>query len=83
VSHHLVSGEIPQLYCPLFPVVLKEVSLKTDVFGLLIDYMILGVRNGALVVLPYGGGVSDMGALKISPTRWRRWSPSLVASAGE
>jgi hypothetical protein len=27
--------------------------------------------------------VSVMGALKISPLGWRRWSPSLVASAAE
>jgi hypothetical protein len=62
--------------------VLEEVPLQTDVLGLLADQGILGVRDGALVVLPDGGGFGE-GALKISPISWRRWSPSLVASAAE
>jgi hypothetical protein len=42
----------------------------------------LGVRDGALVVLPNGGGVGD-GGVEEFPMSWRRWSPSLVALAAE
>jgi hypothetical protein len=42
-------------------VVFEIVPLHTDVFGRLADQGILGVRNGALVVLPYGGGFGDGG----------------------
>jgi hypothetical protein len=42
----------------------------------------LGVRNGALVVLPNGGGFGD-GGVENLPMRCWRWSPSLVASAAE
>jgi hypothetical protein len=37
VSHHLVSGEEPQLDGSLLHVVFEEVSLQTDVLGLLAD----------------------------------------------
>jgi hypothetical protein len=57
----------------LLHVVLEEVPLQTDVLGLLANQSILGVRNGALVVLLDSGGFGDWGV--------RRWSPSLVASA--
>jgi hypothetical protein len=40
-------------------VVLKEVPLHTDVFSLLADQGILGVRDGALVVLLDSGGFGD------------------------
>jgi hypothetical protein len=40
-------------------VVLKEVPLHADVFGLLAGQGILGVRDGALVVLPHGGCSGD------------------------
>jgi hypothetical protein len=48
----------------MFYVVLKEVPFHTDVFSLLVDQGILGVRDGALIVLPNGscsgdGGVED------------------------
>jgi hypothetical protein len=42
-------------------VVFEEVPFNTDVFGLLADQGILGVRNGALVVLLDGGGLGDGG----------------------
>jgi hypothetical protein len=42
-------------------VVFEEVPLQTDVFGLLVDQGILGVRNGALVALQDGGGFGDGG----------------------
>jgi hypothetical protein len=42
-------------------VVLEEVPLQTDVFSLLADQCILRVRDGALVVLPNGGGFGDGG----------------------
>jgi hypothetical protein len=45
----------------MFHVVLKKVQLQTNVFGLLADQGILGVRDGALIVLPYGGGSYDEG----------------------
>jgi hypothetical protein len=57
----LVSGEAPQLNGSLLHVVLEEVPLQTDVFSLLADQGILGVRDGALVVLPNGGGFGDGG----------------------
>jgi hypothetical protein len=41
--------------------VLEVVPLHTDVFGLLADQGILGVCDGALVVLPDGGGFGDGG----------------------
>jgi hypothetical protein len=56
-----VSGEVPQLDGSLLHVVLEEVPLQTDVFSLLADQGILGVRDDALVVLPYGGGFGDGG----------------------
>jgi hypothetical protein len=62
--------------------VVKRVPLQTDVFGLLADQGILGVRDGALIVL-LDGGCSGVGALKISHMSKRRWSLSLVASAAE
>jgi hypothetical protein len=62
--------------------VLEEVPFETDVLGLLVDQGVLGVRNGALVVLPDGGGFGD-GGVKDLPISCRRWSPSLVASAAE
>jgi hypothetical protein len=43
-------------------VVLEEVPLHVDVFSLLANQGIMGVRDGALVVLPDGGGFGD-GAL--------------------
>jgi hypothetical protein len=64
----------------MFHVVLKEVPLQTDMFGLLVDQGVMGVAlwlSSHMVVVPV------MGSLKISPIRWRMWSPSLVASAGE
>jgi hypothetical protein len=73
---------VPQLDGSLVHVVLEEVPLQTDVFSLLVDQGILGVRDGALVVLPYGGGFGD-GGVEDLPTSWRSWSPSLVASAAE
>jgi hypothetical protein len=57
----LVSGEVPQLDGSLLHVVLEEVSLYTDVLTLLVDQGILGVRDGALVILPDGGGFGDNG----------------------
>jgi hypothetical protein len=42
-------------------VVLEEVPLHTDVFSLLVDQGILGVCDGALVVLLHGGGFGDGG----------------------
>jgi hypothetical protein len=42
-------------------VVFEEVPLKTDVLGLPAGQGILGVRNGALVVLLDGGGSGDGG----------------------
>jgi hypothetical protein len=61
----LVSGEVPQLDDSVLHVVLEQVPLYTDVFGLLVDQGIMGLRNGALVVLPDGvvfgdGGVEDL-----------------------
>ena len=41
--------------------VLEEVPLRTDVFRLLVDQGIPLIRDGALVVLPYGGGFGDGG----------------------
>jgi hypothetical protein len=61
VSHHLVSRGVPQLDGSLLHVVFEEVTLQTDVLGRLADQGILGVRNGTLVVLPYGGGFNDGG----------------------
>ena len=61
VSHHLVSGEVSQLDGSLLHMVLEEVPFQTDVFGLLADQGVLGVRDGALVVLPDGGGFGDGG----------------------
>jgi hypothetical protein len=63
-------------------VVFEEVPLQTDVLGLLADQGILGVCNGALVVLPNGGGFGDAG-VKISLESCRRCNPSLVASAAD
>jgi hypothetical protein len=52
-SHHLVSGETPQLDGSMLHVVFEEVPLHTVVFGLFANQGILGIRNGALlVVLP-------------------------------
>ena len=59
VNHHLVSGEVPQLDGSLLHVVLEEVPLHTDVFSLLADQGIPRVRDGALFVLPDGGGFGD------------------------
>jgi hypothetical protein len=56
VSHHLVSGEVPQLDGSLLHVVFEKVPLHTDVLGLLAEQGVLGVRNGALVVLTNGLG---------------------------
>jgi hypothetical protein len=42
-------------------VVLEEVPLHTDVFSLLADQGILGVRDGVLVILPNGGYFVDGG----------------------
>jgi hypothetical protein len=85
VGHHVVIGEVPQLDGSLLHVVFEEVTLHTDVFGLRANQGIVGVRNGALVFLPDGGGFSDGGVedLPLSPISCRRWSPSLVASAAE
>jgi hypothetical protein len=47
-------------------VVFEKVPLQTDVLSLLADLGILGVCNGALVVLPDGGGFGD-GGVEISP----------------
>jgi hypothetical protein len=55
----LVSEEIPQHDCPVFHVILKEVPLHTNVFGLLADQGILGLRDGALVAIPDGGCSGD------------------------
>jgi hypothetical protein len=57
----LVSGEIPKLDGSLLHVVLEEVPLQTDVFSLLADQGIPGVRDGALVVFLDGGGFGDGG----------------------
>jgi hypothetical protein len=50
----------------MFHVVLKEVPLHTDVFGLLGDQGILGVRDGALV-FPQDGGCSGDGSVEDIP----------------
>jgi hypothetical protein len=47
-------------------VVFEEVLLQTDVFGLLADQGILGVRSGALVVLFDGGGFGNEGVEDLS-----------------
>jgi hypothetical protein len=52
----LVSGEVPQFDGFLLQVVLEKVPLQTDMFSLLADQGIMGVRGGALVVFLYGGG---------------------------
>jgi hypothetical protein len=67
VGHHLVSGEVPQPDCPMFRVVLKEVPLWADVFCLLEDQGILGVRDGALAVLRDGGCSGDGGVECLLP----------------
>jgi hypothetical protein len=51
VGNHLISGEIHEPDCPMFHVVLEEVPLHTDVFGLLVDQGVRGVCDCALVVL--------------------------------
>jgi hypothetical protein len=61
VNHYLVNWEVPQIYGSLLHVVFREVPLLTDVLDLLVDQGILGVRNGALVVLEDGGGFGDGG----------------------
>jgi hypothetical protein len=43
----------------MFHVVLKEVPLYTDMFGVLADQGVLGVCDCALAVLPYGGCSGD------------------------
>jgi hypothetical protein len=62
----LVNGKVSQLNGSLLHVVFEEVPLQTDVFSLLVDQGILGVRDGALVVLQMVV-VSVMGALKSPP----------------
>jgi hypothetical protein len=56
----LVFGEVPQLYGSQLYVVIKEV------LGLLGDQGILGIRNGALVVLSDGGVSGDGGVVASS-----------------
>jgi hypothetical protein len=58
-------------------VVLEEVPLETDVLSLLVDQSNLGVRDGVWLSSPMVV-VSVIGALKIYPISWRRWSPSLA-----
>jgi hypothetical protein len=62
----LVSEEVPQLDGSLLHMVLEEVPLETDVLGLLADQGILGVRDGALNVLPDGGGFGEGGFENLS-----------------
>jgi hypothetical protein len=84
MSHPLVNGDVRQLDGSLLYVVHEEVPLHTDMFNLLAYLGILGVRDGTLVVFPYGGGFGEGGGgLKISPISWRTWRPALVASAEE
>jgi hypothetical protein len=82
IETEIVYNIIPQLNGSLLHVVLEEVPLQTDVFGLLVDQGIQGLRDGALVVVP-DGVVSVIGALKIFPISWWRWSPSSVALAAK
>jgi hypothetical protein len=55
----LASGEISQLDGSVLHVVVEEVPLHVDVFSLLVDQGIMGVRDGALVVIPDGGSLGD------------------------
>jgi hypothetical protein len=55
----LVIWEVPQLNGSMLHVVLEEVTLQTHVFSLLANQGIMGLRDGALVVLLYGGGFGD------------------------
>jgi hypothetical protein len=66
----------------VFHVILQEMPLQADVFGLLVDQCVQRVSDGALVVLPYGGGSSD-GGFEDIPHDWLRCIPSLVASDAE
>jgi hypothetical protein len=64
----------------MFHVVLSEVPLHADVFGLLADQGIPRVSDCTLFVLQYGGCPVDWLA-NISPISWRRRSPSSVVYA--
>jgi hypothetical protein len=41
--------------------ILKEVELEVNVFGLITHHCILRICDGALIVFPYGCGFCDLG----------------------